>query len=115
MAKKNYYLIIDTETTMQNTVYDFGALLVDQKGVIVKLCIPEDAKRSHAFGRKCRAEFVDVLEVIGAEVGVSIYEPSTRYVVGKRVKPDVWCDNWQDECAGGVHFYISRLEAEAHE
>ena len=26
-------------------------------GVIVKLVIPEDSKRSHAFGRKCRAAF----------------------------------------------------------
>ncbi|MGN6772504.1 MAG: DUF5758 domain-containing protein [Rhizobiaceae bacterium] len=34
--------------------------------VIVKLRIPETAKRSHAFGRKCRAEYADVLEVIGA-------------------------------------------------
>src|SRR5690242_11248944 len=37
-------------------------------GVIVKLRIPEEARRSHAFGRKCRAEYADVLEVIGAEV-----------------------------------------------
>ena len=28
-------------------------------GVIVKLSIPADAKRSHAWGRKCRAEFAD--------------------------------------------------------
>ena len=29
-------------------------------GIIVKLRIPEAAKRSHSFGRKCRAEFADV-------------------------------------------------------
>ena len=23
-------------------------------------------------------------------------------------------DNWQNECAGGIHFYITREEAEAH-
>ena len=31
------------------------------QGVIVKLRIPEAAKRSHAFGRKCRAEYADVI------------------------------------------------------
>jgi len=37
-----------------------GALIGWKKcncGVLVKLLIPTEAKRSHAFGRKCRAEF----------------------------------------------------------
>lgn len=81
-------------------------------GVIVKLRIPEDARRSHAFGRKCRAEFADVLEVIGAEVGISLHESNTEYRVGQRVTCDEWCDDWRQECAGGIHFFITRLEAE---
>lgn len=32
--KKNFYLIIDTETTMQNHVFDFGAIVFDTKGNI---------------------------------------------------------------------------------
>ena len=83
-------------------------------GVIVKLRIPEDAKRSHAFGRKCRAEFADVLEVIGAEVGISQHDGKTQYIAGKRVKPDSFCEKWQNECSNGIHFYITRLEAENH-
>jgi len=83
-----------------------------KSGVIVKLRIPEDARRSHAFGRKCRAEFVDVLEVIGAEVGISIHDGKTEYRVGQRVTCNEWCDDWQQECAGGIHFFITRLEAE---
>jgi len=83
-------------------------------GVIVKLRIPADAKRSHAFGRKCRASFVDVVEVIGAEKGVSLHDSKTTYVAGQRVEPDAWDDNWQDECSSGIHFYITREEAEAH-
>ena len=83
-----------------------------ENGVIVKLRIPEDARRSHAFGRKCRAEFVDVLEVIGAEVGISIHDGKTEYRVGQRVTCNEWCDDWQQECAGGIHFFITRLEAE---
>jgi len=82
--------------------------------VIVKLRIPAEAKRSHAFGRKCRAEWVQVLEVIGGEVATSMHDGTTTYRVGETVRPDSWSDNWQDECAGGIHSYITRAEAEAH-
>jgi len=83
-------------------------------GVIVKLRIPSDAKRSHAFGRKCRAEFADVLEVFGAEVGLSLHDGKTEYRVGQRVTPDGFDGDWKNECSAGVHFYITRPEAEAH-
>ena len=85
-----------------------------QNDVIVKLGIPAEAKRSHAWGRKCRAEYADVLEVHGADVGVSLHDRRTRYVAGERVTPDAFDENWQDECSNGVHFYLSRIEAEAH-
>ncbi len=85
-----------------------------QGGVIVKLRIPEEAKRSHAFGRKCRAEYADVLEVIGVEVGISSHDSKAEYRAGERVTCDKWSDDWQEECAGGIHFYITREEAEAH-
>jgi len=83
-------------------------------GVIVKLRIPEEAKRSHAFGRKCRAEFVDVLEVIGAEVGIAQHDGKTEYRAGQRVTPDSFSDNWQEECANGIHFFITREEAQEY-
>jgi len=83
-------------------------------GVLVKLRIPAKAKRSHAFGRKCRAEFADVLQVVGAEEGVSQHDGKTVYRKGERVTCDKWSDDWQQECAGGIHFYITREEAEAH-
>ena len=81
--------------------------------VIVKLSIPADAKRSHAFGRKCRAEFADVLEVFG-DKAISMHDGNTEYIAGQRVTPDAWCDDWTQECASGIHFYISRIEAENH-
>ena len=81
--------------------------------VIVKLRIPEEAKRSHAFGRKCRAEFVDVLEVFG-DKAISQHDGKTEYVIGQRVHCDKWEEDWTQECAGGIHFYITREEAEAH-
>lgn len=83
--------------------------------VIVKLRIPADAKRSSAFGRKCRAEFAEVLEIIGAETAyTNNHGPRTEYRVGQRVTPDSWDDNWQEECSHGIHFWITRLEAEAY-
>jgi len=81
-------------------------------GVIVKLRIPESAKRSHAFGRKCRTEYADVLEVFGAEFGVAKHDGKTEYRVGTRVYPNSFSDDWQEECDPGIHFFITRIEAE---
>jgi hypothetical protein len=84
-------------------------------GVVVKLRIPADAKRSHAFGRKCRAEFADVLEVVGGEFGFTdAHGPRTEYRAGQRVTPDAWDSDWTKECSNGVHFFITRAEAEAY-
>ena len=80
--------------------------------VIVKLEIPAEAKRSNATGRKCRAEYAKVLEVIGADVGISRHDGKTEYRKGGIVKPDAWDDNRWDECSNGIHFFITRLEAE---
>lgn len=38
MAKKQFFLIIDTETTINDHVADFGAIVVDRKGTIHKSC-----------------------------------------------------------------------------
>ena len=83
-----------------------------RKGVLVRVRIPAEARRSSATTRKCRAEFVDVLEVIGAEVGIARHDEKTEYRAGQRVTCHEWCeDRWQD-CAGGIHFFITRAEAE---
>jgi hypothetical protein len=94
---------------------DEGAIIGWKKcrgDVIVKLLIPAEAKRSHAFGRKCRAERVEVLEVFGAEFGLSMHDATTVYRKGEVVRPDSFSEDWQDECAPGIHFFITRLEAE---
>ncbi len=82
--------------------------------VIVKLIIPAEARRSNATGRKCRAEYADVAEVIGAEAGISRHDGMTEYRVGQRVTCDKWCEDRWEECAGGIHFFITRDEAEAY-
>jgi len=38
MARKQYFLIVDTETTQDNLVADFGAVVVDRQGVIHAQC-----------------------------------------------------------------------------
>jgi hypothetical protein len=80
---------------------------------IVKLRIPSEAKRSHAFGRKCRCEFADVLEAPEGAY-TSNHGPRTEYKAGERVKPDSFDTNWQDECSHGIHFFITKEEAEAY-
>ena len=85
-----------------------------QVGVIVKLSIPAEARRSNATGRKCRAEFADVTEVFGGELGISSHDEKTEYRVGQRVICDKWCDDRWQECAGGIHFFLTREEAEAY-
>ena len=99
----------------QTRILPSGSLIGWKKckhDVIVKLCIPEEARRSHAFGRKCRAEFADVLEIIGAEQAVSSHDGVTVYRTGERVTPDSFDENWQEECAPGIHFFITKEEAE---
>lgn len=38
MAKRHYYLIVDTETTQDSLVADFGAIITDKKGKIYNQC-----------------------------------------------------------------------------
>ena len=38
MAKKQFFAILDTETTMENTVADFAIIIVDRKGIIHNQC-----------------------------------------------------------------------------
>ena len=87
---------------------------------IVKLRIPEDAKRSHAFGRKCRAERAGVVAIFGpdgslCDMATASYDRGFVYRVGETVVPkNGFSEDWQSECEAGIHFYITREEAEAH-
>ena len=85
-------------------------------GVIVKLCIPAEARRSNATSRKCRAEYVKVLEIFNGTEGITdTHGPKTVY----RTNETVYCNKWDTdrfrECSGGIHFYITRTEAENHQ
>jgi len=84
-------------------------------GHIVKLLIPADARRTASLvGRKCRAEFVKVLEIDGADEAVSGHDGATVYRVGEVVRPDSYDDNPLVECTHGIHWFATRAEAEEY-
>ena len=87
-------------------------------GHIVKLRITEDALRSSATSRKCRCSKAEVLSITtldGKDDGLtsipSNYDSNFIYRVGTTVEvEDFETDRW-DECAAGIHFFITRQEA----
>ena len=87
-------------------------------GHIVKLRITEDALRSSATSRKCRCSKAEVLSITtldGEDDGLtsipSNYDSNFIYRVGPTVEvEDFETDRW-DECAAGIHFFITRQEA----
>jgi hypothetical protein len=112
----NLYRAKNSEQALAQTIIvPDGALAVwkkCQRGILVHLLIPVEAKRSNAHGRKCRAEYVKVLEVIGADVGVSSHDGKTEYRQGETVRCDKWNPDRWTECGGGIHFFLTRIEAE---
>ena len=80
-------------------------------GQVAKLVIPHDAKRLNSYGsRKCRAEKVFVLE--GS--GVAKRDNRTAYAPETWVIPDSFDDDRRVECSHGIHFFITRIEAEEY-
>ena len=92
-----------------------GELIVYKKtsAGVIKLRVPPNAKRTASLvGRKCRAEFVEVLEApVGAK---SVHDQHTIYQVGQIVKPDSYDDDIRIECTNGIHFFLTREEAEEY-
>jgi hypothetical protein len=107
--------LLELKSAQLSIVPEHGAFIGWKKcqdNVLVQVQIGQDAKRSNATGRKCRAEWVTVLDVIGACKGVSQYDSKTTYIKGEIVRCDVWEEDRFVECGGGIHFFITRIEAE---
>lgn len=87
--------------------------------VIVKLLIPSDAQRSNATGRKCRASKARVLDLQDKQgnslppdtTAYSSYDPDFTYKKGETVHVEDFDTNRWNECAPGIHFFITRIEA----
>lgn len=85
---------------------------------IVKLQIPEDARRSSAGGEKCRCDKAYVAEIQntdGTKADIEAINSNCNnnfvYAVGATVEvPDFDDDRW-NECAPGIHFFIDRRAA----
>ena len=116
----------DTVITNENTSFfrlqcpETGAYTAYKKahGLIVELEIPADALRSSATSRKCRASKAKVIRITdrdGSAAGVeevkSDHDAAFVYRVGETLSvPDFDTDRW-NECAAGIHHFITRAEA----
>ena len=99
-----------------------GAYMAFKKagGYIVELEIPEDALRSFATTRKCRASKAKVISITSVDGENSVesiasdYDSKFIYKTGETVEvPDFDTDRW-NECAAGIHHFITRAEAEQY-
>jgi hypothetical protein len=77
---------------------------------VIKLLIPEDAKRTSTLvGRKCRASYVKVLEGSGISCTSS---DKLEYKEGEFVYADKYDDDIRKECTSGIHFFVTKKEAD---
>ena len=95
------------------------AIALDGARIIVKLLIPADAQRSNATGRKCRASTARVLDLQDQQgnslppdtTAYSSYDPDFTYQKGEIIHVEDFDTNRWNECAPGIHFFITRIEA----
>jgi uncharacterized protein YjbI with pentapeptide repeats len=95
---------------------EIGSFLAWKKTTmgVIKIRIPKDAKRTSSLvGRKCRAEFVKVIGGPGVG-GSSPTHGNLTYNKGEIVRADKFDDDIRVECTSGIHFYMTRKEAEEH-
>ena len=103
----------------QTIIVPDGNLIVYKKcsnDIIATLEIPTSAKRSNSTSRKCRAEYAKILSLEYnkkfVDTAHSMHDEKFKYEVGKVVKCDKWDENRWNECSGGIHFFLTRKEAE---
>ena len=110
--------IADTALCMQCP--EEGSFIGFKKAVggIVKLRVTESAKRSSATTHKCRCSEAEVLEIQNRDgtkserTSVSSkYDRNFIYAVGTIVSVSDFNDDRWNECARGIHFFLSRQEA----
>ena len=87
-------------------------------GLIAKLKILKDSKRSQATTNKCRCDKALVLEFQNIDGSKSKFTEYTNhnytkciYKVGEVVYADSWDDNRWNECSHGIHFFMDREAA----
>ena len=97
------------------SIYGDVLFSYEQEDNTVKQTLLKEAKRTNSvIGRKCRAEFITVLELFGEGIAVDKHTGKVLYKVGETVRPDKYDDSLTTECTNGIHFFITREEAEAY-
>lgn len=87
---------------------------------IIKMEILADAKRSSATSRICRCSAAKVLSITSIDGKTessevfSDYDPTFVYRVGETVRVDNFDDDRWNECSTGIHFFLTRKEAELY-
>lgn len=125
------YILCKTTTNYYSHCPETGSYIAYKKAyvqskvyadidVIVKLQILANAKRSSAGGNKCRASAAKVLSISSInkktyyKKAFSMFDPDFIYEVGKIVKVSNFNENRWDECAEGIHHFLTRKEAEVY-
>ena len=84
---------------------------------LVKIYIPEDAKRLSGTTRKCRCNKAMVLDITSLDGEIHFDEvvnykyKETTYKVGEMVYPDSFDENRWCECSNGIHFFVDKKDA----
>jgi uncharacterized protein YjbI with pentapeptide repeats len=80
---------------------------------VVKLLIPATAQRtSNLIGRKCRASAAVVLRA--PRGACSAHDGTTQYITGQTIIPDSYDPDIRVECTHGIHFFITKKEAQEY-
>ena len=87
-------------------------------GKLVKLQIPEDARRCSATTQKCRCDKALVLSITDLdgsnpieEIENTSQEHNVTYKVGELALPDSFDEDRWNECSHGIHFFINKQDA----
>ena len=114
---------IDAVALARQKIVPDGTLVVWKKlseGVVAQLEIPNDAQRTNAIGsRKCRSSAAVVVALFKDGVlfdgeAFDRHTGKTRYKAGEVVLPDSYDDSALIECSNGIHWFLTREEAEAY-
>jgi len=115
----------DLERTRITPVGEFTAfkkVRTPTGSAILQLLIPKDARRwGGLVGRKCRADKATVVGVMvdgkskkTKQVFTSTHDQNFTYEIGKTYEVKDFLDDARVECAPGIHFFITQIEAEEY-
>ena len=86
--------------------------------ILIKLEIPEDARRSSATTKKCRCDKAKVLgfyDLNSTELNINKIINNNyntcEYIKSEMVYPDSFDEDRWNECSHGIHFFINKQDA----